>query len=478
MRLPLNILFIFILFSLVISCEKENMNSSNDAELGFSTDTITFDTIFTSIGSQTKNVRAINTTGDALFISSIRLAGGKESGFRLNIDGESTDEVVDVEIPPGDSIFIFVEATLGETGGNIPLVVEDSIVFSVNGNEQSVNLLAWGQDFNLIRSTVLETTTWTNEKPYLVYDYVYVDSLSVLTIEPGTIIHFHDGAGMYVKGTIEVNGTFDEPVIFQGDKLESMFSDVPDQWDGIIIFSGSHNNKINNALIKNANTGLQVGTLEHEGFASLEIKNSRIENMSWSGIWAMKSKILASNCVISNVRYYNTALLLGGEYQFYHTTFGNYYNGISTGVRNTETLVISNYINDNNNNTHYVGDMKKAVFGNCIVAGDLLNELSIRMDKQGESNFLFDHCLLQIPDTLDISDTEHYSNIIRSNEPGFINPYKGNFELDTLSISKDVGKLEFGKLFPVDFNENGRLEDAGPDLGAFERVEKDHGNIN
>ena len=43
--------------------------------------------------------------------------------------------------------------------------------------------------------------------------------------------------------------------------------------------------------------------------------------MSWSGIWAMKSKILAYNCVIANIGYCNTALLLGGDYQFYQTTF-------------------------------------------------------------------------------------------------------------------------------------------------------------
>jgi hypothetical protein len=470
MRLPLNILFVFLFVSLVLSCEKEEMGSSNDAELSFSTDTITFDTIFTSIGSPTKNVRAINSTGETLIISSIRLAGGKKSGFRLNIDGQPT-EAVDIEIPSGDSIFIFVEATLGETGENIPLVTEDSIMFLVNGREQSVNLLAWGQDFNLIKSEVLQTTTWTNEKPYLVYDYVYVDSLSVLTIEPGTVIYFHDDAGLYVKGTIEVNGTIEEPVTFQGDKMEPMFNDVPDQWDAIVIFSGSHNNKINYARIRNANTGLQVGTLEHEGYASLVINNSLIENMSWSGIWAMKSKILASNCVISNVRYYNTALLLGGEYQFYHTTFANYYNGISTGVRNTETLLVSNYLNDNNNNTRYVGEMSNTVFGNCIVAGDLVNEVSIRMDEQGESDFLFDHCLLQLTDTFNTDKKEHFSNILKGGSPDFIDPYQGDFQLDTLSKAEDAGSLVYGREFPVDFNGAGRLSDNSPDLGAFERIE-------
>lgn len=241
-----------VLVYLFASCEKENINSSNDALLRFSTDTVAFDTIFTSIGSPTRNVRVVNPTNSTLVISSIKLAGGNKSGFRLNVNGEVANDVYDVEIPPNDSIFVFVEVTLGENGGNIPMVAEDSIVFSVNGIMQDVNLIAWGQDFKRINSKVIGTTTWTNEKPYLVYNYAYVDSGAVLTIEPGTIIYFHDGAGFYVKGSLDVQGTNDEPVVFQGDRLESMYGDLPDQWSGIILFSGSHNNRFEHAVIKNA----------------------------------------------------------------------------------------------------------------------------------------------------------------------------------------------------------------------------------
>ena len=473
MRGIYKILAVAALVYLFASCEKENINSSGEALLRFSTDTVTFDTIFTSIGSPTRNVRVVNPTNSTLVISSIKLAGGNKSGFRLNVNGEVANDVYDIEIPPKDSIFIFVEVTLGENGGNIPMVAEDSIVFSVDGIVQDVNLIAWGQDFKRINSKVIETSTWTNEKPYLIYNYAYVDSGAVLTIEPGTIIYFHDGAGLYVKGALDVEGTNDEPVVFQGDRLESMYRDLPDQWSGIILFSGSHDNRFEHAVIKNANIGLQVGTIEHEGFASVELADTRIENMSWAGIWAMKSKILASNCVISNVRYYNTALLLGGDYQFYHSTFANYYNALSTGIRTTETLIVSNYLVDSKSDMRYVGNMTRATFGNCIVTGNRDNELLVKMDKKGEANYLFDNCLLQLADTVNIDNNPHYLGILRNADPRFIDPYKGNFQLDTLSAVKDIGKLSYAKLFPKDFLGESRLDDAGPDLGAFERIEKD-----
>jgi hypothetical protein len=462
---------ILIIFSLLYSCEKEKMNSSSESALRFSSSVITFDTVFASMGSTVKNLRVVNQTNTNLNISSIKLAGGKGSDFKLNINGEVVNETSNIKVPANDSIYIFVEATLNKTRQSLPLVAEDSILFRIDDIEQKVKLIAWGQDFNLIRSQVIKTSTWTKEKPYLVYNYAYVDSGEVLTIEPGTTVFFHGKSGLYVKGTLDVKGTHEEPVEFKGDQPETSTNDGYEKWNGIILFSGSHNNKIDHAIIKNANIGLQVGTIEHSGFASVNLSNSRIENMNWSGIWAMKSKILAYNCVISNVRYYNTALLLGGDYQFYHTTFANYYDNPIAGMRTTETLVVSNYLVDNKTGVRYVGEMKEAIFGNCIITGNRANELLVSMDKRGGANYLFDRCLIQVADTFKFAVPGKFNEVLRNVNPRFKNPYKGNFELDTLSIVKDFGKPTYGKLYPFDINEISRTLDAGPDLGAYERVE-------
>lgn len=466
------ILTFFAMIIFLCTCQKEKMSTSPESTLHFSSSTITFDTLFTSIGSPTKNLRVTNLTNENIMISSVILAGGNQSGFRLNVNGEASNETYNVQIPPQDSIFIFIEATLGKTGKRGPLITEDSILFMVNNIEQKVRLRAWGQDYVMVNSDISKDAVWTNDRPYLVYNEATVDSGQTLTIEAGTTVYFHKNAGLMVKGTLVVNGTFEQPVEFKGDRLEPAYNDIPDQWNGIILCSGSHNDIINYATIKNANIGLQVGTIEHSGFASLVLSNSRIQNMSWSGIWAMKSKILAYNCVISNVRYYCTALLLGGDYQFYHTTFANYYNDISSGIRTTETLVISNYLVDTNSGIRYVGDLNQAIFGNCIITGNRANELMLSMDTKGETNYLFDRSLIQVSDTFKLSEPGSFTEIIRNVNPRFIGPYTGNFELDTLSVAKDYGKLDYAKSYPSDLKNVSRISDAGPDLGAFERVEK------
>ena len=52
----------------------------------------------------------------------------------------------------------------------------------------------------------------------------------LLTIEPGVRIHLHRDALLYVEGTLQVNGTLDEPVLFAGDRLEEFYEDKPGQW--------------------------------------------------------------------------------------------------------------------------------------------------------------------------------------------------------------------------------------------------------
>ena len=164
------------------SCNQDEFYSGQDAKLIFGTDTVTFDTVFTSIGSVTKWFTVNNTQNQTVNISNVFLAGGKNSPFRLNINGKAVNEDSDVEIGAGDSIFIFVEVTIDPTGENNPMVFHDSVVFNLNGNKQDVDLIAFGQDFHLLDGEVLKTQNWQNDKPYLIYNSVLGDSLETLTI--------------------------------------------------------------------------------------------------------------------------------------------------------------------------------------------------------------------------------------------------------------------------------------------------------
>lgn len=462
----------------LFSCEDEGYMNSPDAQLQFSNDTITFDTIFTTIGSTTQHLRVFNPYDESILISRIRVAGGDFSNFRLNVNGKSTNEAYEIEVPARDSIYIFVEVTIDPNGQNNPMVVQDSIEFTTNSNLQNIKLVAYGQDFKLIKGENIETTTWTSEKPYLIYDYAYVDSMSTLTMEPGTRIHFHKGAGLYVKGNVKAEGTFQEPIWFLSDRLEDNYKNIPDQWNGIILFSGSEGNVFNYTNIKNANIGLQVGTIEDEGFASLELSNSRIENMAYAGLFALKSKITGYNNVIANCGFYAAALLVGGEYEFYHTTIANFWGNYSSRARSTSSLVLSNVLvvqqADGSKITH-TGDLQKAFFGNSIIYGNNAKEIELGNNMENAFNYEFDHCIIQVPDTFNTSNDDHFKRVWKGADyaPGFVDPFEEyDYSLDTLSFAKDIGKAEYANKYPLDIMNKDRTIDDGPDLGAFERIEK------
>ena len=67
------------------------------ASLNFSSDTILFDTIFSSIGSTTFQLTVYNNNNFDIS-TNVRLSGNTEGNFRMNVDGESGNNVESIEI--------------------------------------------------------------------------------------------------------------------------------------------------------------------------------------------------------------------------------------------------------------------------------------------------------------------------------------------------------------------------------------------
>src|SRR6218665_1572491 len=128
-----------LVFTLIFSsCRKDDLLTASSAKLDFSTDSVLFDTAFTTIGSTTKVFRIYNRHVRPMNISRIFLAKGPASPFKLNVDGVSGKTITDMEIGGGDSLYVFVQVTIDPNNSSSPLLVKDSIVFETNGNLQDV----------------------------------------------------------------------------------------------------------------------------------------------------------------------------------------------------------------------------------------------------------------------------------------------------------------------------------------------------
>jgi len=460
------------------SCKKENSFAEGNINLSFSTDTILFDTLFTTIGSSTYTLIVTNNEDQKVNISQVYLGEGQTSKYRMNVDGYSGYNLTDIEIAAHDSIYIFVEVTIDPNSTTDPMLVTDSILFSTNGKLQDVKLIAYGRDayfilpnkhiaglppFNIVAREGVDTT-WASDKPIVIYGYAVVDSTATLRIEKGTEVYFHNKSGLWVYkgGNIIVNGTKDKPVMFQGDRPEAYYDDLPGQWDRIWINEGSVNNEINYAIIRNGFIGIQAEIFQQHMGNKIIIKNTIIENMSGVGILSRNHHIDAENLLISNCNQYNLALTMGGEYEFRHCTFANYWN---YDIRKTPTVYINNYFIDGND-VVYNFNLIKADFYNCIAYGNADEELVLDdIDNGTDFNYLFDHALLKTQNNT--SNTNFWLNIITNSDPNFVSTSDNDYHLESESAAINKGKA--GVLPPKDLDEV--IRDASiPSLGVYEFV--------
>ncbi|MEO8760089.1 MAG: hypothetical protein ABI388_03240 [Bacteroidia bacterium] len=505
-----------LFFSCFISCKKDKAITSPSAKLTFSQDSILFDTVFTSIGSTTKLFRIHNKNNGKLIISSLKLARGTASFFRLNVDGVPGKSFTNLEIAAQDSMYIFVEVTINPAYDPItsPFIYKDSILFEINGNQQHFDLIAFGQNayyhmpnYKIIESPTtalyysLDTNvvghasvTWKNDKPHLIYGYLVVDSLHNLIIPQNTKIYLHDGAGIWVYrfGNIQINGAKDFEVTFQGDRLEQEYKDVPGQWDRIWINEGYSANIINYAIIKNATIGIHAGYSLLDGYENgqttytppnttrLFLTNTIIQNCSYAGILGHCYNIDGGNDVVVNCGSHLLEFDYGGNYTFYQSTFANYWeqtnNSSSSSSRTTPSFVFNNYFNGNQ--PKQPSPFDTLLFGNCIFDGSLAEEFNF--DTIGNSSppgftdpsvFAFNYCFLK---TGNLQQNKAPTNTCQISQGiSYVSPSTYNFVLNPGSAPLGAGRPQYNGGYIMDIKGNSPSTSATnpfgyPNMGAYQ----------
>jgi hypothetical protein len=472
------IFFILVVLLVINGCRKDELLTDSRVNLSFSSDTVRFDTIFTGFGSVTRSVKVFNNNDGDLNIDNIALLQGANSFFRLNIDGRASSSLNDYTLRKKDSLFIFIEATIDPSDENSPLIINDSIRFSLNGKEQFILLEAYGQNVNLyFGETIEEDEVWTSDKPYLIYRNLIIDTSAVLTIERGSRVYLHNQSSIVVSGSLEVNGTIEEPVYFGTDRLEEYFQDKSGQWGTIVFLPGSENNIVDYALVNHAIAGFQVGSPYDAKPASLRISNTKIKAVSGVGIYAFGAKIIAHNLVISDFSSAALAIYSGGEYVFSHCTFGNpFYTRAEATLAIQNPFVFENYFNPFTQEVYDIpfgGDLVRADFYNCIMQGSRIDQgLVLENEGEGLFNYYFSHNIIYSEtEELDTSDFNVFNNIYWTDTVNFVNQDSLNFRLSEQSFARNIGSSEIYTEFPemrFDILGADRTLDEAPDIGAYE----------
>ena len=509
---------LILLFTLLFSCRNDFDFEQNVGSLTFSKDTVYLDTVFTNIGSSTYTLKVYNTSDKNIAIPKLQLANGINSKYRLMVDGIPGQVFENIEMLANDSLFIFIEVTANVTDVNpSDFLYIDQIRFGTDSDYQKVELVTLIQDAYFIypervqnpdntytyenvslgtdengnpitiKASVLSETDpingdelhWNNIKPYVIYGYAVVPNTKTLVVDAGARIHFHAESGLIVsnQASLQVNGSLsttedlENEVVFEGDRLEPDFSEIPGQWGTIWLTQGSTNNILSHLTIKNATVGLLVTGNDGTPNPSLQINNTQIYNCSNVGILARTGSIYGLNVVTNYCGEAGLACTFGGSYEFTHCTFGNYWPS-----PNQTSLFVDDY----NGAVEYA--LTKADFNNCIFYGS--NNYSIVFEKEGiEANFnyQFNNCLIRFNDfnnqfvnnpLYDFSNSKYANCYIATNSttnnPNFNNPTKNQLWIlensaainRGLNLSTNFDDI-LGKARPTPPNPN-------PDIGAYQ----------
>ena len=455
------ILYLFLSVSviLILSCEpnEEQISSDRNLALTFSNDTVLFDTLLTAKKSLTKRFRIYNPNSKAINVSDIRLAMGAESDYSVIINGKTSTSIQNEVIFGGDSLLVLVDVTIDPHDQNMPYLVKDSVIVEWNGNSDHVKLVAWGQDAHFINSEAFCDEIWTADRPYVIYNLALVDSLCTLTVEPGTQIYLDNGASLFVQGTIKVLGDSGNHVTIRNTRFDENYITAPGQWGGIYFLEGSTKNEIRYADIENGQVGLRIGSPDDDDEYDVQISHSTIRNMSVAGILSYTSDVYAYNTQIYNVNQYLVANLAGGNYKYEHCTFAN---NASFFLNDDPLFVFTDNIELSSN--ELLTDDLYLEMTNCIVWGR--GDEMLTFSDAGGADF---EAYLTNNIIKSKEDIEGNFTSTESNFPGFVDPVGFDFSLDSLAYARDKG-IDIKIMDDI----NGILRDEKPDIGAFERVDK------
>lgn len=494
------------LFSLFFTQCREDFEYSESMEgVVFSSDTLVLDTTFTGISTATYSLWVYNRSNRDIRFSSIALARGASSPYRLNVDGKPGKAFEQSFLRTRDSMLLLVECTVGENPDEFTeFAEEDHIVFEGGGKALEVTLITfvrearffypgytahteplpsqridqlpfWIQPEDLyhLQASDLE---WGSDVPIVIYGQARIPEGSSLHIQEGARIYFHQDAGLIVSrgsslmaGGASVTERRDpqKAIRFSSDQLRPGREEIPGLWSGIVLEEGARV-FLDHVRMANATYGLTAWSGETNVGTEMHLLNTELTSSETTALWAVQSEIRAINCVFGSAGVHSVRLEGGGPYSFEHCTIANYW---TRSFRGSPALFVGRETSVRGSGAVPMGPVH---FVNSIVDGSGVREFQIDWGTETGVPLTFDHCLLRFqtePEdsgTLyDFTDPVRYPSVQLNVFMDYRRALKDSFELGAESGAIDQGRV-FEGLLPCDLRGNPR--DSQPDPGAFEYV--------
>ncbi len=457
----------------LLACRREWL-PPRGGSLNWQPDTIRFDSLFSTLLSPTQRLWVYNPHSYPIRLVRIYLEKGPQSPFTFIWNGRPGPVLTDIELPARDSVQVFLAL---QDSAFYDQAREDALVLEVLGGEvQRVPLRATLISAYVYRDFGFDSLTLSlpSDKPVVIDGYFYVGPMGVLRIPAGARLYFSGRrwaagplagelmSGIYVAGKLEVLGTVEAPVTFQGWRLEPYYANASGQWIGLWLLSTAQACEIHHAMIRQASIGIRVDSAGGSTAPKLRVQNSLIADAANYGVLALG--FTAALPPLPNLEMTNTLIyrcgqaclaLLGGGYHRIINSSLIYDQGDLR--RGQTTLLVTDFLRTEAGVQTYP----------CQIS--LLNTLlwstkpnAYAADLRGSaSQVAFDHCALRQEE----------------NRPDGMNLFPADPKLGPASegypILEGSPLIDAGKVVPgltPTTDRLGKLRDAQIDIGCYEYV--------
>jgi len=215
-------------------------------------------------------------------------------GTQVTVDGSGSsdpdgDDLIyswSLDTPSGSS------ASISDPGAEQPTFTPDVAgdyvatleVSDGDGSSSSSATVTAQSETVQLEGTISSDSTLTPDLDYLVTAGLTVAEGATLTIEPGTHLPFESGAGLYIDGVLDADGTSNEPITMTATEGNEQSG----WWQGVFSFSADPNNLLNHVEVRHAGSGspstVDDGGVVVAGGAALTVTNSTIAQSGADGL--------------------------------------------------------------------------------------------------------------------------------------------------------------------------------------------------
>jgi hypothetical protein len=418
--------------------KEELFTTDPSAQLSFSEQVVIYDTLFADLRYPTRRIKVYNPNKGALSIREVSLAGGISSPFKLLINGQQGPVVRGLELIGGDSLLLVIDLFFPALSQTTPYLVEDSIRFFVNGQEQKIILKAVGRDATLVPAGDLPcATVWNDTQPIVLLGQTIVPAGCTLTIQKGSQVLASRGSSLDIKGTLIVTGEKGDSVYLGG----LVSGRNPGQWLGLMFYEGSSGNSLSWFHIENAENGLSfVATATPTTTVDITMDHGVFNDFTQCAVDVSYTNVKASNCLFFAYSAAGARLSKKGSGEFRYCTWAGY-------------------------SYDYYREGAAVELKSATGPLSLLLKQSIVWGDNATSELVYDPLGMLTVDSCIVKSTTSFfgTGTLLNQDPKFESPVLRKYKLKSMSPA-----LNKGLPSAVTDDLEGTLRDALPDWGCYE----------